>query len=58
METVALITGASSGLGYFLTKEFYRNGISVALIARNGEKLFEKIDEEFAKSSGKYRFGS
>lgn len=36
-----LITGASSGLGYFLAKELDQRGYELILIARNEEKLKE-----------------
>lgn len=44
MET-ALITGASSGIGYELAKVFAKNKINLVLIARNGEKL-QKLKQE------------
>lgn len=50
MSKFALITGASSGLGYELTKVFSSRGIQSLMIARNEEKLSvacEKINKEF-----------
>ncbi|MCG0314274.1 MAG: SDR family NAD(P)-dependent oxidoreductase, partial [Calditerricola sp.] len=35
----ALITGASSGIGYELAKLFARDGHDVVLVARSEEKL-------------------
>jgi len=34
-----LITGASSGIGFELTKEFYQRGCNLVLVGRNEEKL-------------------
>ncbi len=42
----ALITGASSGIGYELSKIFAQNGNDLVLVARNAEKLKE-IAETF-----------
>ncbi|MBV4430541.1 SDR family NAD(P)-dependent oxidoreductase [Clostridium tyrobutyricum] len=36
-----LITGASSGIGYELSKIFARNGFNLILIARNKTKLIQ-----------------
>jgi short-subunit dehydrogenase len=38
---VALITGASSGIGAALAREYARRGFSVALLARRGDRLDE-----------------
>ena len=38
-KQTALITGASSGIGYELTKQFAQNGYNLVLIARNEAKL-------------------
>ncbi|MUG97286.1 SDR family NAD(P)-dependent oxidoreductase [Scytonema sp. UIC 10036] len=38
-KQTALITGASSGIGYELVKLFAREGYNLVLIARSGEKL-------------------
>jgi short-subunit dehydrogenase len=40
-ESTALITGASSGIGYALALEFGRRGHPLVLVARNQEKLVE-----------------
>lgn len=41
MDNYTLITGASSGIGYELAKEFGRNNHNLVIIARNKEKLEE-----------------
>lgn len=40
-----LITGASSGIGYELTKLFARDGHNLVLVARSGGKLAQVADE-------------
>ena len=47
----ALITGASSGIGYQLTRVFGENGKSIVAVARNKPRL-EELKQEF---EGKYR---
>jgi uncharacterized protein len=44
----ALITGASSGIGYELAKVFARNGFNLVLVARNPERL-EAVAKELAR---------
>ena len=44
---VAVVTGASSGLGVQMAKAFARQGADLAILARRKEKL-----EEVAKRSG------
>ena len=44
----ALITGASSGIGFELAKLFAKDGYNLALVGRNREQLM-KIQEEFQK---------
>lgn len=39
MNPSALITGASSGIGYELSRLFAKNGYSLILVARNGDRL-------------------
>lgn len=39
MNKTALITGASSGIGYELSKIFAKNGYNLVLVARNSDKL-------------------
>ncbi len=45
MKTAALITGASSGIGYELAKLFAQNGHNLVLVARNQSKLQKLADE-------------
>ena len=44
-----MITGASSGIGYDLSKKFIKQGYQLVLVARDGQKL-EKIASEFKKN--------
>ena len=48
MRKTALITGASSGIGYELSKVFAKNGYHLVLVSRNTEKL-KIISEEIKK---------
>ena len=48
MRKTALITGASSGIGYELSKVFAKNGYNLVLVSRNTDKL-EIISEEIKK---------
>jgi len=43
--SVALITGASSGIGYELAKLFARDGNDLVLVARSGDKLSQLAGE-------------
>ncbi len=45
MKTAALITGASSGIGYELAKLFAQNGHNLVLVARSQGKLQELADD-------------
>ena len=45
MSRCALITGASAGIGYELTKLFARDGSQLVLVARNPQRLTEVKDE-------------
>jgi NADP+-dependent farnesol dehydrogenase len=47
---VAVVTGASSGIGEAITKDFARNGINVVGLARRSEKI-----EEYASKSGELK---
>ncbi len=47
----AVITGASSGIGYALAREFAKNGTDIVAVARN-EKRLTKLKQDFEK---KYR---
>ncbi len=44
----ALITGATSGIGYELCKLFAKNGYNLVLIARNEQKLKDIESETFS----------
>jgi NAD(P)-dependent dehydrogenase (short-subunit alcohol dehydrogenase family) len=46
----ALITGASSGIGYELTKRFARDGCTLVLVARNAPQLTQ-VAEELRRSA-------
>lgn len=46
MKKTALITGATSGLGYEFVKLFANDGYNLVLVARNGQKL-DEIRESF-----------
>ena len=48
MRKTALITGASSGIGYELSKVFAKSGYNLVLVSRNTEKL-KIISEEIRK---------
>jgi short-subunit dehydrogenase len=51
MKKTALITGASSGIGFELAKIFAREGNDLVLVARNGSKLQElknSLEKEFS----------
>ena len=50
-QRIALITGASSGLGKEFARLFARGGYSVVLVARNEEKL-ERIKKNLAERYG------
>ena len=41
----AIITGASSGMGYLTSRCFAEQGANVVMLASNPEKLREKVDE-------------
>lgn len=43
-----LLTGATSGIGYELTKIFYKNGYSLILVGRSEEKLL-KVKQELCQ---------
>jgi short-subunit dehydrogenase len=52
MEPAVLITGASSGIGAGLAREFVRRGLRVALLARRTEQL-ETLAAELRAAGGK-----
>ncbi|MCJ8153381.1 SDR family oxidoreductase [Chryseobacterium sp. SSA4.19] len=41
----ALVTGATSGIGYELAKQFAKNGYDLVIVARNHDELKTKADE-------------
>jgi short-subunit dehydrogenase len=45
VKKTALITGASSGIGYELSKVFAKNGYGLVLVSRNTEKLITVAEE-------------
>lgn len=51
----ALITGASEGIGFEITKLFAQNGINIILVARNENRLKE-IAAELSKNKNEVRF--
>ena len=48
MNKTVLITGASTGIGYELSKVFSKNGYDLVLVSRNSQKL-EVIAKEMEK---------
>jgi hypothetical protein len=50
-SATALITGASSGIGYELAKVFAKNKVNVVLVARSEKKL-QEIAQELEKTYG------
>lgn len=57
MERVALITGASSGLGYGLARRLARKGYAVAAVARREEAL-EALAAEIREEGGRVWIGT
>jgi short-subunit dehydrogenase len=51
MKKTVLITGASSGIGYELTKRFAQDGYDLVLVARDRQRL-EQLASELAKQYG------
>ncbi len=49
MKRIALVTGASSGIGRAITKKLAHNGFSLILLARREDKLIELSDELLIK---------
>jgi len=49
---VAIVTGASSGIGWALARELARQGIRVGLVARRREKL-EQLAAEISRQGGR-----
>jgi hypothetical protein len=54
-RTTALITGASSGIGYALAKVMARHGHNLVLVVRNQSKLHQ-LSDELAKNSISYSY--
>ena len=48
MNKTVLITGASTGIGYELSKVFSKNGYNLVLVSRNSQKL-EILAKEMEK---------
>lgn len=51
MAKTALITGASSGIGYEFAKRFARNGYHLVIVSRNEARLAEiskELEDRFA----------
>ena len=55
-EQIAVISGASSGIGEAIAKEFASNGITVCLGARTTNKLEKTVDEIKSKGGKAYSF--
>ena len=58
-DKVAVVTGASSGIGLAAVKEFAAAGARVVLAARSAEKLNEIVRElemQYPSGSGSSRF--
>jgi short-subunit dehydrogenase len=53
----AIITGASSGIGWSLAQELARHGASVGLVARRRERL-EQLAEEIRRQGGRAAFAA
>ena len=50
MKQTALVTGASSGIGFELAKIFARDNIDVVLVARSKSKL-QQLKEEIEQTT-------
>ncbi|WP_158799065.1 SDR family oxidoreductase [Pedobacter sp. L105] len=48
---VALVTGASGGIGYEIAKLFAKDGINLILVARKKERI-QEIKKEFEQQYG------
>lgn len=54
-KMIALVTGASSGIGRDMARYLYKLGYDIVITARNKEKLEElkqELEESHANSSG------
>lgn len=52
-DTFAIVTGASTGLGYELTRQLYHKGYNIVMIARNDTQLKEIIEDLYSQSMNK-----
>ena len=50
-ERVAIVTGASSGIGAAISRRFAENGLKTVLAARSADKL-EAVAREIAAKGG------
>jgi len=57
LDRVVIVTGASSGIGWALAKEFARQGARLGLLARRADRLRQLCDE-IRSSGGKAEFAA
>ncbi len=57
-DRVAVVTGASSGIGYAIAESFLREGMRVAIASQNAERLSAGAGEQLLSSaSPRWRLG-